>query len=501
MTRIILGPPGTGKTTRMIGLVEEELARGTRPDRVGYVSFTRRAAQEAIDRACSRFKLQRADFPHFSTLHSLCFRQLGLKRGDVLEGARLQEFASYAGVRVTGRVSEDGTWTGYADGDRILFMENLARIRGVQLRDAYDKFGDDGLSWSRVQTVVAALREFKRARGLVDFTDMLTEFVRSGVRLKLDFLGVDEAQDLSWAQWRVVDQLAEGCRHCAVAGDDDQAIYRWAGADSDHLILMDGDIEVLGQSWRVPRAVQRVAVGLVSHVGRRREKSWRPREGGDGAVARVATHRDVDYGSGQILVLARNSYVLKEQIEPWLRQQGIVYEKNGHSSVRAGLLEAIVDWESLRKGAGVTVQRVRRVFEQMSAGVGYRRGFGKLPGREDDELISKRQLLEEKILLTGQPWFDAMDRIPTRDREYVRAALARGEKITVKPRVVISTIHGSKGGEADHVVLLKEMASRTYREMRDAPQDEARVWYVGATRARERLTIVESSTPRACPWL
>ena len=47
-----------------------------------------------------------------------------MKRGDVLEGRRLREFADYAGVRITGRVSEDGLWTGYDAGDRILFMEH-----------------------------------------------------------------------------------------------------------------------------------------------------------------------------------------------------------------------------------------------------------------------------------------------------------------------------------------------------------------------------------------
>jgi superfamily I DNA/RNA helicase len=77
--------------------------------------------------------------------------------------------------------------------------------------------------------------------------------------------------------------------------------------------------------------------------------------------------------------------------------------------------------------------------------------------------------------------------------------------------VRVSTIHGSKGGEADHVVVLREMAQRTHREMREvSEEDEARVWYVAVTRARERLSIVEprardrygnSLADRACPWV
>jgi superfamily I DNA/RNA helicase len=48
---------------------------------------------------------------------------------------------------------------------------------------------------------------------------------------------------------------------------------------------------------------------------------------------------------------------------------------------------------------------------------------------------------------------------------------------------------------------MKEMAGRTWREMGENPEDEARTWYVGVTRAREKLTIVESTNGRRCPWL
>ena len=500
-TEIVLGPPGTGKTTELLRLVEEELGRGLAPDRIGFVTFTRRGAEEAVSRACEKFQLDRKALPYFSTLHSLCFRQLGLKRGDVLEGKRLQDFSRHAGVQITGKWSEDGTLTGYGLGDRILFMENLARVRGTDLRAAYDR-DDDELPWSEVDRVVRAMTQYKAATGLMDFTDMLSEFVRSGITVPLEVLVVDEAQDLSYLQWRVVLRLAENARRLIIAGDDDQAIYRWAGADADHLIDMEGDVRVLGQSWRVPSAIQELSASVISQVKHRREKLWRPKQGVVGSVARTTQFGEVDCGSGEVLILTRNAYIIREQVEPELRRQGIVYELHGHSSIKPSVLDVIKDWEALRKGEPVNVAAVRKVYEQMSSGTGYKRGFKLLPGRNEEESVTLDELETNGGLLTRAIWHEALDRLPPDELAYIIAARKRGEKLSVRPRVRLSTIHGSKGGEAEHVVLFKEMARRTHDEMvRGGEEDEARVWYVGVTRAKERLTVVESSTRQECPWL
>jgi superfamily I DNA/RNA helicase len=98
-------------------------------------------------------------------------------------------------------------------------------------------------------------------------------------------------------------------------------------------------------------------------------------------------------------------------------------------------------------------------------------------------------------------WHDAMEKLPQTDMSYILRARQRGERLLSRPRVRVSTIHGAKGGQADHVVVMKEMARRTYADMRREPEDEVRVWYVGVTRAREKVTIVESQVQQACPWL
>ena len=80
MKEIILGPPGTGKTTKLLELVNEYISNGIEPMDIGYFSFTKKAATEAKTRAIEKFKTyDEADFPYFRTLHSLAFGLLRLK--------------------------------------------------------------------------------------------------------------------------------------------------------------------------------------------------------------------------------------------------------------------------------------------------------------------------------------------------------------------------------------------------------------------------------------
>lgn len=501
MTEVIFGSPGCGKTTALLQIVEDEIARGTAPNKISYLTFTKRGAEEAITRACEKFNLTPKQLPHFRTLHSLCFRTLGMRRGDVMEGRKLREFADWAGVRLSGKWSDDGTFAGFESADRILFMENLARVRQVPLRDQYDA-DDDDLNWTQVLHLSKALAMWKREKGLHDYTDMLSEFVRSGVKLNLEVLIIDEGQDLSKLQWAVVRQLAEGCRRVVVAGDDDQAIYQWAGADAAHLVDMAGDVRVLGQSYRVPRAVQTLANTIISPVLHRREKEWKAKDV-EGTVDRAMDIDELDLDGPEILILARNAFVLDEHIQPVLRERGIVWERNNKSSIPADVLAAVTDWERLRRGESVTLPGVRQIYEFMSSDVGYKRGFRTLPLDDDEypEGVNIATLQRVGGLLTTRIWHEALDRLPQLDSSYILAARRRGERLTRKPRVRLSTIHGSKGGEAEHVILMLGMAPRSYREMESNPDTERRVFYVGVTRAKQRLTIVTGRNQLIYPEL
>lgn len=492
---IVLGAPGAGKTTALLALVEEELGRGVPPDRVGYLSFTRQATEVARERACSKFNLTPAQLPWFRTIHSLCFYALGMNSSDVFQGDKLIEFGDWLGVKVTGRMaSEEGDSWGFLAGDRCLFLDNLARVRGIPLRQAYD-LDSDGLQWAMVERVSRGLREYKAAKGLKDYTDMLQMFVESDWHARLEVLFVDEAQDLSSLQWAVIRKMTTGVRRLVVAGDDDQAIYRWSGADVDTFVRLEGEVRVLEQSWRVPAAVQALSAEVISRVSVRREKVWRARPEA-GEVRRVAALWDADIAGPSVLVLARNVAFLRE-VEDQLRRTGVYYALRGAASVKPSLVSAVMTWEALRKGEAAPASAVRKVYDNMSSGKGVSRGFKTLPGFGDEDMVTLDTLKASGGLQTDRIWHEAFDRVAEADGLYLLRCLQHGEKIRQPPRIRLSTIHGAKGGEADHVVLLRDYAVRTEQQARWAPEDEARTWYVAVTRAREKLTIVAPQTRRA----
>lgn len=496
---IIVGPPGTGKTTRLLGMVEKELEAGVHPSRIAYVSFTRRAATEAIDRACARFSLQRTDLRFFRTIHSICFSFLGITRADMLTDKTLAAFGDLVGHKITSKYNmDDGTTFGFEEGDRLLFMDNLARVRRKTLRETYDEDSDE-LSFFKVERFSNALREYKRDLGLYDYTDLLQNFIDTKAGPQIDVLFVDEAQDLSVLQWMVIWKVAENCRRLVIAGDDDQAIYRWAGADVDTFVDMNGRVTVLDRSWRVPKAVQAVADRVVNRIRHRRPKDWESRAE-EGSVRWLPSLSSIDFSEGDILVLARNRFILSDQVEKHIRSLGYLYEFQDRASIAPSTLHAVLTWERLRKGRdGVLAIHVRKMYDKMTMNIGWKRGFKELPNFGDEDVVCFEDMVESGGLLRTNPetvWYDALDKLHVAEKAYIRAALRRGEDLLKPPRIRLSTIHGIKGGEAHKVVLLTDMAERTFYEASRNPEDEARVWYVAVTRAREELDVIAPRTSR-----
>jgi DNA helicase-2/ATP-dependent DNA helicase PcrA len=498
-TSIILGPPGTGKTTQLLKLVDQCMESGILPEEICFVSFTRKAAVEAINRAAEKFNKPHHEFPYFKTLHSMAFKQLGMQRAQVMGFGNWIDIARLLGFSISGRgMSEDGTFAGFEKGDRLLFTENLARVQCTDLRTLWATMPNEDLDILELEQLRDTLAEYKRINAKMDFTDMIAEFNRLKPIPNFKILIVDEAQDLSRIQWNMIDVLAEHAEEVYVAGDDDQSIFRWAGADTDYWINLPGDVRVLDQSYRVPSKIAAVANDIIIRCARRRDKVWKPREE-LGEVNYIYGVENLDLSQGTWLLLARNGYLL-DRYENYCTMQGYLFDSPTGNRLRGPAWEAVRIWERLRAGKKISIVDVAKVYDFMSIKERVRYGskgkLKELEKREPGTQLNLEDLKRDWGLLTDSIWHEALDKLSTEDREYFLAALRNGEKVGREPRIKINTIHAVKGGEAENVCIMTDMAIRTYQEMQHNPDDEARVWYVAVTRAKQRLFIIQPQTMR-----
>ena len=478
---IVLGPPGTGKTTKLLNLVEQHLNEGIRPEHIGYLAFTRKAADEAAERAFAKFNYTREDLPYFRTIHSLCFQQLNLKRSDVMTKTHYQELGEMLGLEVDGGVDMgEGQVFGMRTGDKLFFLENMARVKQKDLKEIYNEYNDDDVNWFELERLSRALVSYKEKRKIIDYTDMLMKCLKVATFPKLRILFVDEAQDLSAIQWNIINEVGKETEVVYIAGDDDQAIYRWAGADVNQFIKLEGKSTVLNKSYRVPSSIWDLATKLSLRISSRIKKEFKPTEE-TGEVRWYMDPEDVDISQGTWYLLARNGYMLN-QLENICIKNGYPFTIVGRRSpLSSEALQAIRFWTRLSKGESIVGSGIKLIYKYMVT-------------RCPRGINPEGYYTISDFNLKPGIWHERLNKIDTKRREYYIMLLKRGENLDQDPRIKISTIHGVKGGEADNVMLLTDIAPRTYREMHSLPDDEIRVFYVAVTRAKKSLHIVQPNT-------
>ena len=438
--RLIFGPPGTGKTRLMVELA----AKAVKPM---FLAFTRSAAQEIRNRCGSAS----------STIHAFAFAELGLTRVEVVDHAKLRQFGEYIGYEFS---SGDEEMAAPTVGDVLLQMNQYMTATCTDANHTYEVFHPDEASYDMFVHFNDGYEVWKKSFGVVDFNDMLTRYLATNAGFPYEELFVDEAQDLSPLQWRIIEKLSAHVKRVYIAGDDDQAVHSWAGADPHGMAKFvkahNAKSKVLDRSHRVPSTVHELAQSVISRVGDRVPKTYRPRS--DQGVLLKYGRMDIaieESGLGSMILCRDKS--TKSEAEKWLIEQNLPYiTNNGSSLFQSRYATAIRELRKLQRGE-----------------------FNKFNNKHLRRDVSPVQALS----------MDAIEAvsIPPYFYDYFRSV----DLDCTKP-YILSTIHASKGLEADSVVLLNGMSDRVYGKLDD---NEYRVWYVGVTRARKELRVVHMDNP------
>ena len=486
MRTIVLGPPGTGKTTTLLNKVDDYL-KETDPDKIGYFAFTKKAANEARDRAIRDFNLTEDDLPYFRTLHSLAFRKLGIKKDQVMQSRHYKDLGSKLGFPVTyADYQEDqgGIFTSDSEYLRIIQLSQLRNITPEQQFDLAEHTQD--LERDQLRIIANELRRYKKEYNLIDFNDMILDFTKSDLSPKFDVVFIDEAQDLSLMQWDMAKTIWNKTADAFIAGDDDQAIFRWAGADVDSFINLKGTHWPLEQSHRIPAKVHKLAMSIINKITNRIPKNWKPKTN-EGTLQRHFDIDSIDMRSGDWLVLSRTRQMLND-IEESLYRQGLYYKNRYKRNDEQDLHESATAWESALKGHPLSYKQVENISKYISDKHWHKK---KIKGMTKGSFYNIDQLVNDYGLQIKTVWYEAFDNAGQTRVEYLRKMRKNGEKLNEKPRIELSTIHAAKGGEATNVVLMTDLTHNTMRSYERNPDDENRLFYVGATRTKENLHIVE----------
>ena len=467
MRNKVIGPPGTGKTRRLLNEVHGYVKKGIPLNRIGYFAFTRKAAGEARDRYLKiNTHLTKKDIKHFQTLHSLAFNNLGLKEDNVMQETDYKKIGEQCGIQVSYASYEKNSWNGIFSSDsEYLNLINLARVRQSSPLEELDRNEHLGkIERFKLDAIAKEIDAYKGGKKLIDFTDMLDQFlIKGNVKNKFDVIFIDEAQDLSLVQWKMISKIEEDNKcDVWVAGDDDQAIFGWAGADVDSFIDWKAEEIPLQKSERVPSEIQTKALDIISRVADNRiDKKYFPKKE-QGEILIQFRLSAIDMTKGDWLILARTNPLLKD-VGRHLKSRGLFFETVHGKSMEKAIYEDINYWNQMRKESLPDIQE-QRVLERMS--------------KRNDKL----------------EWYDAFDNVPSTTKDYLRSMLANGEDLSKKPRIKVSTIHGAKGGEATNVVLFLNQTNNTMKAAKKSvtkQDEEYRVWYVAVTRTMKKLYLIK----------
>lgn len=534
----LIGGAGTGKTTELQRLMERILPKvGDDPLRLGFASFTRAARAEAVRRAAAAWGCEESFLARdgwFRTIHSTCYRLLGVSPGQLITDSRpdIEWVSNAIGVKVQASYDEDTgavRYSGDEDASAALNCWALARATLRPLADVARIMSNGSSRAPAYGTVLSIAQRYetrKRIDDRMDFTDLLYRSIsigcdpENGPYNNSDFavqppnVGVwmfDEQQDASplldlVCKWLV---SAPSVKWFYVTGDPMQSIYGFAGSSSESFLGWPVAKErTMPKSYRCPRPILELGESCLRKMRHGYfDRRIAPADH-DGTVSRVT---DIDDAVAAInpcddwLLVARTNFQATRLAaamhaankpvrrttsddRPTVRSQGLA------ALYRLEQGEAIsgIEW---RRAVDLLPSTNKAKEKMLVRGTKTRWANG-----EESKAVDAIFPSDDSLAVAGATpalvasirsgdWADLVDD-GTRWRDSARL---HGVDLAACPRCRVGTIHSVKGAEADNVLLLTTTSHRVAQGAEDERQadEECRIAYVAVTRARRNLCIVE----------
>jgi DNA helicase-2/ATP-dependent DNA helicase PcrA len=565
----LFGGPGSGKTTALLDRVETMLNEGVDVSDILVVSYTRAAAQEVRERLAQRLDMNpRALQGNVCTMHAKAYELLNLSRGDVVGEDDKKEFCEDYGLEFEDEYSGAGRRTARSTtmGNKIIatsqWLQRTRRdvadwydvpfqwdVETVRLPPEIDPRAQEGNkytpTWSSdddridVPEAIRAWRAYKGEHGLVGFADMLERVKQRSLLPNVNHLVIDEFQDITTLQYDVYEEWRPHVDQVLIAGDDDQVVYSWQGADPNLLLdeHVDDDV-ILPNSYRLPSEILHVVNREISHIDVRQDKDLNPRKEG-GTVEAVQSPSILDLvrnvrstvreDDGSIMLLFRARYQMFQFIDEFIGE-GIPFSAMTDQRMWTDRLTQYVRAvEALEAGEPIDGLQARRLADMLMASAFGSNDRDDLFDAIDDiqeekgiedltEFEVEPEVIDEYVPFMPSPpaAADMVRKVTSFQENSMAAYFANGEYAGMAPdRVRVGTIHSAKGREADHVFVATDLTEKVVEQMAATVEDptavpgcdtftkttnpvpvltdnERRVFYVGMSRARERLVLLEN---------
>jgi DNA helicase II / ATP-dependent DNA helicase PcrA len=352
---LVLAGAGSGKTRvltyRIAALIR---SRGVPPQRILAVTFTNKAAGEMRGRVERLVGPPIARAVWMGTFHAICSRILRRSGAPVGVGSRFLIYDTEdqrALMREVTRALEvdDRQFPPTA------VLAAIGRAKNELVDHVAFAAGAETFRDGVIAKLYAAYQRRLHECEALDFDDLLMRAVHllrehpatlAEYQDRFRHILVDEYQDTNHAQYVLLSLLAARHRNVCVVGDDDQAIYRWRGADVRNILNFERDypdarVVKLEQNYRSTRRILASAQALVHHNPHRHEKAlWTENDEGEPVTlfeafdgydeARyvgdlIRAHRAAGGHPGEIAILYRTNAQSRQFEEMFLRL-GIPYQ-------------------------------------------------------------------------------------------------------------------------------------------------------------------------------